>query len=164
MPGRGTEYSGGARPPERVSSRPQPTVPAASPAEISTVAEVVKDALADGLADIMDRFASSSTTRMRKETRPLKGAIAGVIAALLAGGGWLVSQVSEWQDSQRNQWAVEAKQLEQDEAMAVHLGEPHVSPAQIEALERKLADIEKKLDEALAKPVAITVPTAKKGR
>jgi uncharacterized protein HemX len=159
------EYAGRGRP-ERISSRPLPTVPAsppASPAEISTVAEIVHEAVGAALADVMESFASKSTTRMRKETRPLKVGVAGLGALVLAAGGWLVSQVGTWQESQRNQWAVEAKQLEQDEAMTAHLAEPHVTPAQITALEARLSTIEGKLEQLLArddKPAT----TPKKGR
>lgn len=163
-PGR---YHDGPRSPERVSSRPLPTVakdPPASPAEISTVAEIVHEAVGAALADVMESFASKSTTRMRKETRPLKYSVAGIGAVVIAGLGWLASQAQTWQESQRNQWAVEAKQLEQDEAMTVHLAEPHVSPAQIEALEVRLTRIEGKLAQLLERDDKPVAPVKKGGR
>jgi hypothetical protein len=145
------QYHHGPRAPERVSSRPMPSVPAQveSPAERSAVEEIV------GM--VFERMSTSSTTQMRKETRPIRISLYGIVGALLAAGGWAASEVGDWQEAQRNQWAIEAKQLEQDDAMAKHLGEPHVSPAQIEAIEARLLKIEGQLAQLLErddKPVA----------
>lgn len=152
------EYRGGPRAPERITG---PRVPAAppeqhrTPAEISMVQEIVEAVAAQVMLQ--------SRTSMRRETRPLKLSIAGLGAMLVATCGWGVSQISGWQESQRNQWAVEAKQAEQDVAMSEHLAEPHVTPEQIAALQGQMAALSATCAEALARAPAATL-TTKRGR
>lgn len=45
--------------------------------------------------------------------------------------------------------------FERDDAMAAHLDVPHVGPEQSKALEKKLGEIEKRLDDALAPKATI---------
>lgn len=160
------EYSGRGKP-ERITS-PRTPVPQreapASPAEISTVGEVVKEQLADAIAEVYERLTSRSTSQMKKETRPLKASILAILGAIITGGLWLKSELGAWQTSQREQWAIEARNAETMEAMAAHLSEAHVSPARIEAIEARLGHIEAKLGELLERTAKLEPAPTKRGR
>lgn len=128
---------------DRVSSQPHRAVPVTvdSPAAISTVQEIVEA--------VTERLMEGSRANLRRETRPLKYSIAGIGAMVVATCTWGASQVSSWNDSMREQILIEAKQVEQDAAMATHLEAPHVTPEQFEAMAARLTAIEQKLDDAL---------------
>lgn len=139
-----TEYSGRGRP-ERVTS-PRASVPERhqTPAEISQIEEIA--------SVLADKLMGQSTTRMRREVRPLKWSLGAVIAAVIAGAGWVTSQASAWQQSQREQWALELERDEQLEEIATHMETPHVTTAdvvtigaQLDAIEQRLTAIEAKL-------------------
>lgn len=124
---------------DRVPSSPQRVVvpEPESPAAISTVQEIVEA--------VTERLLESSTTRLRRETRPLKLSVAGLGALVLATCGWGFGQVQSWKEDQRQQWETELRRSEQDAAIADHLAEPHVSPAQIEELKTELKGVKAEL-------------------
>lgn len=155
------EYSMPGRAPERVGSQPHRTVApptVESPAEISAVGEVFKDALVEAIAAIR----AGSRTEMKRETRGLKATTGGVAGALVILAGWLWTQGGDWRKAERAAAVIEAKQAEQDQEMALHLAEPHVTPEQVTELQAQLATIAIKLDLALAQPTTVVVPKAKR--
>lgn len=130
---------------DRVPSSPQRVVvpEPESPAAISTVQEIVEA--------VTERLLESSTTRLRRETRPLKLSVAGLGALVLATCGWGFGQVQSWKEDQREQWETELRRAEQDEAIAAHLAEPHVEPEDLQGLKDELAGVKTELGKVTRK-------------
>jgi hypothetical protein len=112
----------------------------------------VEELLAQFRTELIDAVKGGpSRADMRRETRPLKVTMAGLATVVLATCGWGVSQIGDYQTAQREQWLLEAKQAEQEAAMASHLETAHVDPAAFQRVENRLAGVEEKLGLVLEK-------------